>query len=32
MMVIQIALFTSDYNYGVVYVLTAFIQSIVHIC
>ena len=30
-MVIQTALFTRDYNYRVVYVLTAFLQSIVHI-
>ena len=31
-MVIQPALFTCDYNYPVVYGLTAFLQSIVHIC
>ena len=31
-MVIQTALFTPDCNYRVVYVLTAFLQSIVHIC
>ena len=30
-MVIQTALFTRDYNYRVVYVITALVQSIVHI-
>ena len=30
--VIQTALFTLDYNYWVVHVLAAFLQSIVHIC
>ena len=30
--VIQTALFTSDYNYRAVHVLTSFLQSIVRIC
>ena len=30
-MVIQTALFTRDYNYRVVYVLTASLQNIIHI-
>ena len=30
-MMIQTALFTRDYNYRVVYVLTALVQTIVHI-
>jgi len=31
-MVTQATLFTSNYNYRVVHVLTAFLQNIVHIC
>ena len=31
-MVIQATLFTSNYNYRVVHVLTSFAQSVVHIC
>ena len=31
-MVIQTALFTLDYNYQVVHVLTAFLQSNSHVC